>query len=156
MRLEIPIRITAMLVVMAPLFDLIPLFSPPLWDQGSWRIGVAGTLASSLTLPTAGALILALLAVARPHSASTLQALAATGMIAALAGISTGVLGSELINAVDLSLDVRATIVWETCRALLIAVANGAMAWGVGRHGRRIETDLSLLAPRPTGIELLD
>lgn len=155
-RLEIPIRITALLVVMTPIFDLIPLFAPPLWDQGAWRIGVAGTLSSALTVPTAGALVLALLAVAHPRSSATLQALVAAGFIAALAGLATGVLGSELVTATELSLEVRASMMWETTRALLTAAANSAMAWGVARHGRRIQGVLPLMPTRPAGIELLD
>ncbi|WP_405284203.1 hypothetical protein V3331_01315 [Gaopeijia maritima] len=155
-RLEVPIRITALLVVMAPIFDLAPFFSPPLWEQAAWRIGVAGTLSGALTVPTAGALVMAFLAVAHPRSASTVQALAATALIASLAGLAAGVLGSELVTTTELSIEVRASMLWDTTRAFLIAVANGAMAWGVGRNGRRVEAGLPLMPSRPAGIELLD
>lgn len=155
-RLEVPIRITLVLIVVAPLLDLALVFSPPLWSERAWRVGVAGTLSGVLTVPTGGALVLALLAVARPSPAASALALGASGLCAILAGLATGVLGAELVPASALPFDARASVVWEAARALVTAVAALGMMWGVARHGHRRTPGAALPAPPKTGIELLD
>ncbi len=155
-RLEVPARITALLVVFAPLLDLLFLFSPPLWESRAWRIGVASTLPGTLTLPTVGALALALLAVARPGPTARVLALSASACCAALAGLAAGVLAAELLPTSGLPYAARGSVVWSASLALATALANGAMAWAVAQHAVVPLRGAALPRPRSPGIELLD
>lgn len=155
-RLELPARITALLVVFAPLLDLLFLFSPPLWDSRAWRIGVASTLPGTLTLPTVGALALALLAVVRPGPTARVLALSASGCCAVLAGLAAGVLAAELLPASGLPFGARGSVLWSASMALATALANGAMAWSVAQHVVVPWRGAALPRPRSPGIELLD
>ena len=161
-RLGVPLRITVLLMVVAPILDLLPLFTPPLWDQPGWWLAMARSLSGALMMPTAGALVLAVLAVtdgARPSSApsaAAVQALIVTGALTLLAGVSVGVLAGALLQGPALAPPAQASLLWDTARALLITLANGATAWGVTRQRGRRDPALPLGPPRPLGIELLD
>lgn len=155
-RLEIPIRITVLLAVAAPIIDALPLLAPPLWHEASWRLAVATSLAGGLMMPTVAALSLAFLALATrprapsPTSTFTVQALALTAILTVVAGLTVGVLVAGLVASADLAPGARGALWWDTARALLFTLANGTMVWAVARRRCRHQRSAAD-RPRPGG-----
>ena len=150
---------TAMLLFLAPLLELLLLGYPPIPDDPIWRLAIAQALPGTLMVPAAGSLVLAVLAVSRPSPLSTGLALSTCAFGAALAGFAFGVLLSEALPFGPLPQGSTVSVTWPIAQATLTVVVFGVIGWGVYRHGHLgaiVHGGAALPTPRPIGIDLLE
>jgi hypothetical protein len=158
-RLGGAVRITALLLFLAPLLELVLLLYPPAPGDAIWRLAIAQALPGALMVPAAGALVLAVLAVARPTPWPSALALGACALGASLAGFALGVLTSEALPFQPLPQATAAGVAWPIAQATLTIAVFGVIGWGAFRHGYFGSTGYrgaALPTPRPIGIDLLD
>ncbi len=157
-RLAPAIRLTAGLLFLAPLLELVAITHPIAPGDAIWRLAFAQSLPSALMLPTVGTLLLAVVAVARPSRLSSGLAFGACASGMVLAGLAVGTLIVETLPHSTPSPAV-ATLTSSILHGLLVVAVLCALGWGVFRHGhlRGVPLDgAALPRPRPPGIDLLD
>lgn len=157
-RMATSIRLTALLLFAAPLLDLFAVVHPPTPADAIWQLAIAQSLPSALMMPALGALLLAILAVARPGPVPTVLAFASCAVGIALAGLSIGVLAGETLPYPARS-PAFATHTSSILRGALTVAVFVAVGWGVYHHGHLrggARGGAALPRPRPPGIDILD
>lgn len=150
---------TALLLFLAPLLELFLLGYPPAPGDSIWRLAIAQALPGALMVPAAGALVLAVLAVAHPTPMPSALALTACAIGAGLAGFASGVLISEALPFGALPEGTTAGVAWPIAHASLTIVVFGVIGWGAYHHGylgSMAYRGAAIPSPRPIGIDLLD
>ncbi len=158
-RLGGAVRLTALLLFVAPLLELFLLAYPPAPGDAIWRLAIAQALPGALIAPAAGALVLAVLAVAQPTPFPSVLALLSCSIGAGLAGFASGVLINEALPFGGLPQGSPAGVAWPIAHASLTIAVFGLIGWSAYRHGHfgsMAYRGAALPTPRPIGIDLLD